>query len=82
MKKSTLSLLALLAGFFFTQSSYALVCGYGDIKQLIKDGKFDEAKASIDQCQENKSEARRTSLMSELYKAKSQAKEKEQKPAN
>lgn len=82
MKISTLSLVAVVALFSFAQAGYAMECGYGGIKQLIKDGKFDEAKTSIDQCQENKSEARRTSLMSELYKAKSQAKEKEQKPAN
>lgn len=63
-----------------------MVCSYGGIKQLINEGKFDEAKASIEQCQENKSSSRRASLADELAKAKLKAKEKaqaqEQAPKN
>jgi len=82
MKISTLSFIAVLAFFPFTQASADMVCSYGGIKQLIDEGKFDEAKASIEQCQENKSAARTSSLADELAKAKRKAKEKEQAPKN
>lgn len=86
MKISTLSLLAVLAFFPFTQASAEMVCSYGGIKQLINEGKFDEARASIDQCQENKSSSRKSSLADELAKAKQKAKEQakaqEQAPKN
>jgi hypothetical protein len=82
MKISAVSFVAVLAFFSFSQASYAIECSYGGVKQLIKDGKFDEAKASIDQCQENKSESRKASLRDELSKAKREAKEKQQEQKN
>ena len=80
MKISTLSLIAVLAFFSLPQASYAMVCSYGGIKQLIKEGKFDEAKTSIEQCNENKSAALKSALADELAKARREAKLKEQAP--
>lgn len=86
MKISTLSFIAVLAFFPFTQASAEMVCSYGGIKQLINEGKFEEAQTSIEQCQENKSAARKSSLADELAKAKRKAKEQaqaqEQAPKN